>query len=40
MIDGNIDRDIYRGNKSEADDWHELAPVYCRELNSVKVENQ
>lgn len=39
MIDGNIDRDIYKGEKGEDEEWQGLAPVYCRELNSVKVEN-
>ena len=33
MIDGNIDRDVYKGRMDESDEWQELAPVYCRELN-------
>ena len=37
MIDGYIERDIYKGEKDENEEWQELAPVYCRELAQSSV---
>lgn len=32
MIDGYIERDIHTGERNEDEEWQDLAPVYCREL--------